>query len=421
MAVEVNLLSREALADPYPLYNQLREEDPVHWDSRLNAWLLTRYAEVAALLRDRRFSSRRVVANRADLPPEVQDAIKPLDRSLSLGILFQDPPDHTRLRTLASKAFSPRVIENLRLYVEELVEELLADAPQDGCMDVVEKLAYPLPAMVIAKMLGIPKRDIPLLKQWSDDLALFFARGRATAESAWKAARAVSAMTECLAKVLEEKRSGPGLDFISQLIAAEEAGGVLNDEELLANCIGVLFAGHETTTNLIGNLVLALLLHPDQVEKLREGGSIMASAVEESLRYESPVQLMSRLCSEDLEVDGRAMKRGERVLFILGAVNRDPAHFPDPDRFDVCRTDNRHLAFGAGGHFCLGAPLARAEARAAISGLLRRFPQMGLAQQTLSWRPHMAFRGLTSLQIDTVGSKRDTSHRHQSRAASLRV
>jgi len=411
MAVDVNLLSAEALADPYPLYRRLREDDPIHWDSRLNAWLLTRYADVAALLRDRRLSSRRLVANRADLPPEVREAIKPFDRSMSLGIVFHDPPDHTRLRTLANKAFSPRVIEDLRLYVEELVEELLSEAPQDDRMDVVEKLAYPLPAMVIAKMLGIPKRDVPLLKKWSDDLALFFASGRATAENALKAARAVSAMTEYLARVLEGKRVAPELDFMSQLLAAEEAGGVLNDEELLANCIGFLFAGHETTTNLIGNLVLALFSHPDQVEKLSQGSSIMVSAVEEGLRYESPVQMISRLCSEDLEVDGRAIKRGERVFFCLGAVNRDPAHFSDPDRFEVCRTDNRHLAFGAGGHFCLGAPLARVEARAAISGLLRRFPQMGLAQQTLSWRPHVTFRGLASLLIDTAGNQREIGHR----------
>jgi len=398
---EVNLLSPEALANPYPLYRRLRETDPIHWNDKLNAWILTRYADVAPLLRDRRFSSRRKVANRADLPPEVQDAIKPLDRSLSLSMLFTDPPDHTRLRTLANKAFSPRVIDDLRLYIEATVEELLSDVPREGTVEIIEKLAYPLPAMVIGKMLGVPKRDIPLLKKWSDELAFFFASGRATAENALKANRAIVSMTECMARVVTEKRVKPELDFISQLIAAEDGGVVLDDEELLANSVSLLFAGHETTTNLIGNAVFTLLSHPAQLARLHNDGSMMVSAVEECLRYESPVQFMSRLPSEAVELDSRTLKSGDRVLCCLAAVNRDPAQFPDPDRFDVGRIDNRHLAFGAGSHFCIGAPLARLEARAAISGLLRRFPEMRLAEQTFSWRAHIAFRGLTTLHLDT--------------------
>ena len=412
MSIEVDLLSQEAIANPYPLYQQLREHDPVHWDGRLNGWVLTRYADIQACLRDRRLSAHRVMANRADLPPEVREAIKPLDRSLALWILFQDPPDHTRLRNLMNKGFSPRVIDDLRLQIETLVDELLSSFPEEGAFDIVEALAYPLPAMVIAKMLGVPKRDVPLLKQWSDDWAFFFASGRATPENALKANRAVQEMNEYLAVRVAEKRLVPGIDLMSALLAAEDSGVVLNDDELLANCAALLFAGHETTSNLIGNAMLALLSHPDQLDKARDD-SHMVSVVEECLRYDSPVQLISRTCIEDFDCEGRNIRSGDKVIFSLGGANRDPARFADPDSFDVTRTENRHLSFSGGGHFCLGAPLARVEARAAISGLLQRFPQMELSPQKLSWRPHIAMRGLMSLRVETHKTQRGSTGRNE--------
>jgi pimeloyl-[acyl-carrier protein] synthase len=397
-----NLLSAEAIANPYPLYRQLREEDPIHWDDSLNAWFLTRYADVTRCLRDKRFSSVRKVSNRADLPAEVQAALQPLDRNLALWMLFLDPPDHTRLRTLANKAFSPRVVHDLVVRIEALVDRLLSSLPREGVIDLIEVLAYPLPAMVIGDMLGVPPEDIGLLKRWSDEFALFFASGRATPERALKANEAVVALTEYLSRILTQKRIVPQADLISQLLLAEDAGIVLSDEELLANATLLLFAGHETTTNLIGNAVLALLLNPDQLDHLRADSSLAVPAVEEFLRYDGSVQFVSRICQEEIEMDGRRVHPGQKVMLCLGGANRDPAGFRNPDQLDLSRRDNHHVSFGAGGHFCLGAPLARAEIRAAITGLLRRYPEIRLPEQPFMWKPTPGFRGLTTVQLEVA-------------------
>jgi pimeloyl-[acyl-carrier protein] synthase len=391
--VYFNPMDPEFIDDPYPTYHRLRAEDPVH-QNPLGFWVLTRYEDVVTALRDPRLAKEAIasfVAARFGAPIP----------AVGLSMLDRDPPDHTRLRGLVSKAFTPRVVEGLRPHIQRIVDGLLARVEGEHAMDLIEEFAYPLPVIVICQMLGVPVEDRDQFRQWGLDIA----RGLDTillppdSEVGQRSAAARRALADYFRALIAERRASPRGDMLSDLIAAEEAGDKLSVDELLATCILLLVAGHETTVNLIGNGTLALLRHPDQLERLREDPGLIGSAVEELLRYDGPVQRTARIPSEDVTIGGRTIPKGELVMPFIGAADRDPAQFPDPDRLDIGRADNRHIAFGWGIHFCLGAPLARLEGQIAIGTLVRRLPKLALATDRPEHRLSLTLRGLTSLPV----------------------
>jgi pimeloyl-[acyl-carrier protein] synthase len=391
--LQFNPMEPEFIADPYPMYHRLRTEDPVH-HSALGFWVLTRYEDVVTALRDPRLAKEAIasfVAARFGAPLP----------AMGLSMLDRDPPDHTRLRGLVSKAFTPRVVEGLRPRIQEIVDGLLAGVAARGSMDLIEEFAYPIPVAVICEMLGVPIEDHERFKGWSIDIA----RGLdliwlgPDSDVGRRSVAARQALAEYFRGLIAQRRAAPRNDLLSGLIAAEEAGDKLNEMELLATCILLLIAGHETTVNLIGNGMLALLRHRDQLERLQRDPGLIASAVEELLRFDGPVQRTARIPSEDVTIGGHTIAKGEMVMPFIGAADRDPAQFPDPDRLDIGRSDNRHIAFGWGIHFCLGAPLARIEGQIAINTLLRRLPKVSLATDEPEYRSSLTLRGLKALPV----------------------
>ena len=342
----------EMLANPYPVYNLLRTMDPVHWHEAVNGWFLTRYADVAAMLKSPHVSSDRTATARARGPEEFQE----LYTFRADSMLNADPPKHTRLRTLVSKAFTPAAVERLAPIIQKITDEAVDAALARGGMEIMHDLAYPLPVTVIAHMLGVPPEDRDQFKKWSDDITATAGNIMAnlTPDHYRQAMRSTRELTAYFHKVVAERRSQPRDDLLTAMAKAEEQGDRLSEPELFANAVLLLNAGHETTTNLIGNGTWALLRFPDQKRRLREDPSLANTAVEELLRFDSPVQFTSRILKEDLTVGGKALKAGQPVLLLLGAANRDPAQFAEPDRLDVGRPDNKHVAFGMGPHFCLG-------------------------------------------------------------------
>ncbi|WP_437677722.1 cytochrome P450 [Sorangium sp. So ce131] len=394
------LLTPETLANPYPVYARLREEAPAYFSAGYNGWLITRYDHVAAGFRDPRLSAKRSSAFVTKLPEAVRQKLEPLRRNLASWALLLDPPEHTRIRSLINKAFVPRLVEGLRPRVEALVNELLDAVAPTGQMDVLRDLGDLLPLLVIGEVLGVPVEDRHRLKGWSNALAGFLGAGRPTLEIAGGALSAVAELEDYFRAVIAERRQRPGSDLLSQLLLAEEQGMILGEQELLSTCCMLLFGGHETTKNLIGNGLLALLRHPAEREALRASPALLGPAVEELLRYDSPVQWMSRMVLDDMDIEGVRIPKGDRVFLVLGAANRDPAHFPDPDRLDLRRTDIRHLSFGVGIHYCAGAALARVEGQAAVATFLRRFPEARLSSAPLAWRQSPGVRGLTSIPVE---------------------
>jgi len=392
--------------DPYPTYRRLRETTPLHCVERgaIRFWVLTRHADVVAVLRDPRTSVDRAFQPKPLVAPAVDPAtLHPLARALramSRVMLFRDPPDHTRLRGLVNKAFTPRMVEGLRPRVQEIVDELLAPLRDGGAFDVVRDLAEPLPILVIAELLGLPAADRGELKRWSDDLAVML-DGSVAMQHMSRAVQSAADVIAYLRDHLEARRAAPRQDLLSAMLAAQERDEHLNDDEILGTALLVMAAGHETTTNLIGNGVLALLRSPGELARLRREPALGASAAEELLRFDSPVQATSRIFSEPIELYGRRIPAREEIGLLLGAANRDPDVFADPERLDVGRADNRHVSFGFGIHFCLGAGLARLEAQLAIGSLAERSARLELAVDAgeLAWRPGWLLRGLTSLPI----------------------
>ena len=381
------------VADPYPTYHRLRSEDPVH-ESPLGFWVLTRYEDVVASLRDPRFAKEPMIAAVAARLGFDAGAV-------GISMLDRDPPDHTRLRGLASKAFTPRVVERLRPRVQEIVDGLLDRVERAGTMDLIEEFAYPIPVNVICEMLGVPVEDHEQFKGWSLDLARGLDSIMLGPESdvVKRSGKAREGLSNYIRQLIGERRSAPRGDLLSALIATEEAGDKLSEPELVAMSILLLVAGHETTVNLIGNGMLALLRHPDQLRQLRERPDLIGSAVEELLRYDGPVQRTARTPSEDVTIGNRTIPGGAIVMPFIGAADRDPAQFRDPDRLDITRTENRHIAFGLGIHFCLGAPLARIEGQIAISTLVKRMPKLALAVERPEHRQSLTLRGLTALPV----------------------
>ena len=393
------VLEPENLANPYPLYARLREQDPVMWDERTTAWVLTRHSDIYAVLRDPRFSAARMSIGTEWIPEELQAKLVPPVRAVMRQILFLDPPDHTRLRGLVSKAFTPRVVESLRPRIQALVDDLLDRVQPAGRVNFVQDFAYPLPAIVIAEMLDVPPEDRDLFIKWTGDFARLLDGFDMSFEGVIQALSGVSEFMDYFRAIVKQRRTAPRDDLLQAMISAEEQGDKLNEEELLGNCVLLLAAGHGTTTHLLSNGMLALLRNPEQLELWRTHPELASSAVVELLRYDSPVQLTSRHPKEDLEIAGKQISEGQEVLLSLGAANHDPALFPTPDQLILQRPEGRHMAFGQGVHFCLGAPLARLETEIAFNTLLRRLQAPHLATEELEWMPSLVFRGLRELPI----------------------
>jgi amino acid adenylation domain-containing protein len=391
-----HLLDPKVLANPYPLFRRLREEDPVHWDPFLHAWIVTRYADVMEVLHS-------YSADRTPTPEQLASMglahLGPIAQLMVQQMLFMDAAQHTRLRGLASRAFTPARIEALRSHIVEIVDRLLDAFEKRGSMDTIADLGEPLPAIITAEMLGVPVEDRHQLKKWSSNFAEMLGNFQHNPEHAQTVLRTVEDMTAYFREAVRETRRHPREGLIDSLLTAEIGGDRLNEEEIVANVIITMVGGQETTTNLIGNGVLTLLRHPDQMEKLRGDLSLISSAVEEMLRFESPSQHTARLAPDDCELGGKQIRKRQAVIAVMAAANRDPERFPDPDRFDITREDNRHLAFGYAAHFCFGAPLARLEGQVVFESLLRRFPKFHLEPQELVWRTNLGLRGLTSLKI----------------------
>jgi cytochrome P450 len=389
------------LDDRYGFYRRFHEKASVAWDEKARAFLVGSHDAVLEGFRSPKLSSRRIDAMTRDWSDDVTQALRPLTDHLSLWMLFQDPPDHTRLRAIMAKAFTARIVESMRPRVQVLVDELLDQASaRGGAIDVIGDLAFPLPATVILEILGIPPADRDRFKVWSADIAQTLG-SVSYMETGALAKQAVVEMRAYFAPLFADRRASPKDDLISGLIAATDRHDVVGDDELLANCVMLMFGGHETTTNLIGNGVVTLLEHPEERARWIADASLTASAVEELLRYEAPVQFMRRTTLEPIEIGGVALPTKAIVMLLIGAANRDPRAFPEPDRLDVARRP-KHAAFGFGPHFCIGAALARVEAEVAILTLFRRFPELRLASTARPhWRPSPVFRALTSLDVVT--------------------
>jgi cytochrome P450 len=391
-----HLLDPEVLANPYPLYHRLRSEDPVHWDPFLHAWVVTRYADVVTVF-------QHFLANRTPTPEQLTamglSALAPLAQMMVRQMLFLDPPAHGRVRGLASKAFTPRRVEVLRAHIQDITDSLLDKVQDKGEMDAIADLGYPLPAIVTAEMLGLPTSDWKQLTKWSADFAQVLGNFQHNPDHAPQVLRTLNEMSAYFHAAVREQREHPRDGLINALLTAEQDGDRLSEEEIVANTIITMVGGQETTTNLIGNGILTLLRHPDQMQRLREDLSLIPSAVEELLRFESPSQHTARLAPDDVMLGGKLIRKRQAVIAVMGAANHDPERFPDPDRLDISRTDNRHVAFAWASHFCFGAPLARIEGQIAFSTVLRRMPNLRLTPGPIEWRDNLGLRGLKALPV----------------------
>ncbi|MCU1306224.1 MAG: putative cytochrome hydroxylase [Acidobacteriaceae bacterium] len=393
-----HLLNPQVLANPYPLYHRLRNEAPVHWDPFLHAWVVTRYNDVVKVLHD--FS-----ADRTPPPEQLTDmglsAFNPVAQVMVKQMLFLDAPAHTRLRALASAAFSPARVERLRSHIQDIVDKLLDSVLPAGRMDLIAEFANPLPAIVTAEMLGVSTSDHEQLKSWSADFAEMLGNFQHNPDRIPRVVTTVEKMTAYFREAICQQRKYPRGGLIHALSTAEINGDRLTEEEVVANTIVTMVGGQETTTNLIGNGILTLLRNPEELQRLRSDDSLTQSAVEELLRYESPSQHTARIAPKDVEMGGKQISKRQAVIAVMAAGNRDPERFPDPDRLDLTRKDNRHLAFGWAAHFCFGAALARIEGQIAFSTLLRRLPNLRLDSDpdSLTWRFNLGLRGLNSLPV----------------------
>src|SRR5271163_3171551 len=381
--------------DPYPLLHRLRIDDPVHFSDFINGWVLTRYADAIAFLRDRRFSR---VAFLDQMRAKFGD--QPILELQAGELAFNDAPNHTALKGLAAKAFSPNAIAAARPRLEARVDEMLEGLAGAGHMDLIADFAYPLPADAISAMVGVPREDWPMLRGFVDGVILSRGIVRTPAMMA-EGDRSARQFIEYLRALVKERRARPQADLMSAMMAAEERGLRLTDDQVVTMAEQLFTAGHGTTRNLIGSALLALMQNPREFKRLRENPQLIESAIEEALRYDSPTQAPNpQVATDDLEIGGRKISSGEVVTVLIGAANRDPAKFPDPDSFDVARADGEHLAFSHGAHYCLGASLARLQAQIAVGAIVRRMPRLRLATNQLQWKTMGRFRGLESLPVE---------------------
>jgi pimeloyl-[acyl-carrier protein] synthase len=396
-----NWYTPEFYADPYPYYDAVRNVAPVIWSESEQGWVVTGYEQVAAILHDpERFSSAGRMAALLDrLPVEDRDHFQPIYDHFSGGIIRSDPPDHTRLRQLINATFTPRVIKTNQANIETTMRRLFDQFEADQNVDLVSQFAFPLPATVICRMLGVPTDDLEQVRDWTIRINSVVAGALPLREAAEEMQKALVELQDYYRAMIAQRHQSPQEDLMSLLVAAEDEGERLTEAELLSTAENLLAAGHETTTNLISNTVLTLLRHPQQWQRLATHPDGIPQAVEEVLRYESPLQRQTRIVKQDMTFEGQSLRQGQIVYLMIGAANRDPAAFVDPNCFDIERTNNRHLAFGVGVHFCIGAPLARLEGKMALEALLREFPKMQLAGDHLRWSPTAAIRGPVSLPV----------------------
>jgi cytochrome P450 len=391
-------------ADPFPAFARLRADDPVHWSPAMKAWIVTRYADVKQVaLNNRQISADRLTPFFKTNPEYQRGSIESLARYLNHWMVFRDPPDHTRLRRLFNKAFTPTAVENLRPNIEGIVAELIegmeAKAKRDGTADFIADFAYPLPASVIMDLLGVPRADLVRMKVWSDDIALFIGTAQVAGNKYLRAEAGARAMAAFFRELVEARAAEPAADMISKLVLARDESDALTTDEIVGTCILLLFAGHETTTNLIGNGFLYSMRHRAQWERLIAQPSLAASAVEEYLRYDGPSGALARVAAGEIEMAGKTIRAGDRVFAFMNSANRDPEAFDDPERFDIGREQNPHLTFGHGIHFCLGAPLARLEAQIAAIRVSERLPDIRLAGGEPDWHDSLILRGVKSLPV----------------------
>lgn len=390
------LMEPEVMQHPYPLYRALRETDPVHWDPFLHSWIVTRYADIVTVL-SRLSADRTLTAQR--LEEMGLAAMSPIIQVMAQQMLFRDPPYHTRVRTLCAAAFTPARVAVLRDHIQDIADSLINRFISKGTADIVADMAAPMPAIVTAEMLGVPVSDHEKLKQWSIDFAEILGNFLHDPDRVARVAQSVRDMTEYFRAAIHQQETDPHEGLVLSLVQAEVDGGHLTEEEIIANSILTMIGGQETATNLIGSGLLTLLRHPEQMRMLEADPSLIPSAVEELLRWESPIQHTARVAPEDFTLGGKLIRRGQTVVAVLAAGNRDPERFPNPDVLDLKRGDKGHLAFGWAAHFCFGAPLARMEGQIAFSTLLRRLKNLELASEDFVWRENLGLRGLSGLPV----------------------
>jgi len=400
MPATYNFSDPAVQVDPYPIYERLRRESPVFWNGPY--WLLSRYDDIVAILNDPRISSARVEATFAVLPEDVQEELTPLRHALGSRMLLSDPPRHTRLRTLMTKAFSARVTETKRERIEAICNGFLDRVMADGQMDVMHDVAVPLPGWVIADMLGVPQEDQEDFTRWSRDQVRVYDRSGTMDARIPIMRQGQTSMLEMkayLEDVIADRRREPREDLITMMIQAEEQGDRLTTDEMVVMCIALLVGGNNSTAHLIGNAILTLARNPVSLAQLRANPALIRPAIEEVMRYDSPVQATSRVAREPIAIGGQVIEPGQNIYLLFGSANRDEAQFSDPERFDITRQPNRHLTFAHGPHFCLGAAVARAEAQTAVLTIVQRCANLQLASDHVDWIEGFAFRGPQLLPI----------------------
>jgi cytochrome P450 len=396
------MFEKAFITNPYPTYHEWLERGRLFWSPDFfgGAWVLPHYKDNCELLRESdRLTTEKSGGLVAQFPAQYQAELRSLDEYLARWLAFIDPPKHLRIRRLLQKGFTAEVLQSFRPRVQTIVDDLLARAIVQKRLDMISDFAYSLPVRVVCAMLGVPDKDHATFVQWMDELAMFLGNASSTVEAAYVAKVALDKLTNYFRELIPARRNHAGADLISILVRAEEEGEVLSEEELYAQCVFFLFAGHETTSNLIGNGMLCLLRHPEQLDMLRAQPSLMAGFIEEALRYEGPMQYTFRMARRDFDLFGHSIKKGQVLVFLFGAANRDPQVFSEPDTFDISRQKNNHLTFGHGLHHCIGAATARMEAAIAFSTLLRRVSDFRLINEDPEWRDVFRFRGLKSLPL----------------------
>lgn len=399
--LEMRLTSPSFFQDPHSLLHQIRAEDPVYWSDGWGVWVLTRYQDVVSVLKDHDhyINYGRVTHLIDQLPDDVSEAKAALKFHYETGLAHTDPPQHTRLRGLLNRAFTPRMVAEWRGRIDQVVEDLIHDLKETSSFDLLESFAYPLPATIIAEMLGVPRSDVYLFQGWALAINQLFEKGgRISPESATKAYENLKEMRHYIGKLVEDRRKSPREDIVGNLARIEAEGEKLSLNELVSTIVTFFVAGHDTTTNLIANGMYLMLQSPGTINELRADPDKIKVAVEETLRMEPSVPRMWRIATEDIELDGKEIKAGQMVFPMLSAANRDPAYFPEPDRFSLTRKNMKHVAFGFGVHYCIGAPLARLEGSIALSKLINAFPQLGIAEEPV-WTEDIAIRRMERLVL----------------------
>ncbi|OLO36337.1 hypothetical protein BTR23_15820 [Alkalihalophilus pseudofirmus] len=398
MPIHDDLLAPEVVKNPYPYFHLLRAEDPVYWSDKWNGWILTRYHDINEALLNPGLTSQRIRPSKSMPKEKVLDMVSTFE-ILSKWMVFNDPPNHTRIRMLVNKAFTPKAVEEMRPFMYEVTDYLLDQVESAKKMDVIRDYAFVLPILVISKMLGLPDEDRDLLKQWSDDLLLLVFGAVKDSDRHERAQKGMQQMASYLGDVVNDRMKNPKDDLISSLVNAKEKGDVLSKDEIIATCTLLVFGGHETTTNLIANGLLSLISNPQQLKLLKNNPSLIDTAIEELLRYDGPSKAIMRVAKKDVVINGKTIKEGQRLLLMQIAANRDPEVFDNADELDITRKPNTHLGFGKGIHYCLGAPLARLEASVAINQVLKRFPTIRLETNDLEWQPIIISRALKNLPV----------------------